>query len=340
MTIIATDIFDFYNKRKHNIFVDPAFYIRVYKYVSYVKKNKEQKEFFMSLSADILIEALRKQGVDVVVRPVQVEPVQQQHQQQQPVQKSRGEASISSGKVYKEQRDRRIMSGDRKAIIAQDREDMRGFVKNRKKNLLSALARAQGPEEIAAVRDQLANIVVGPTNTVLWPKVQQLLLNCQNPKLTDDEREFHAKRYEIFMKKRPDIPNPVDELNVDRERMHNMYKERKKTLFRMLERESNPDAIVRLQESIRDIRKEPVRPSNVKLWGVVQDLYKKAYDITASPEDRAHAARRYAVYMKTPPVQHVSSSSSSNPAAGSSRFHDFTDDFSEPLVRHYTSKKN
>ncbi len=180
----------------------------------------------------------------------------------------------------------RVIEGDREAMLARDREDMRCFVKNRKKTTGTS-----GEE-----------ITVTPSNTVLWPRVQQILDVLRNPELSEEERDFYSQRYKIFMKRDPPFRSPADELTNDRDRMHNMYKERRKTLLRQLEKERDPAKIPEIQEQLARVRKEPVRPTNVVLWPIVEEVYRDCYDMRRSEAERLHSMQRYIIYMKTAPV--------------------------------------
>ena len=203
---------------------------------------------------------------------------------------------------------------------------MRCFVKNRKKQLMAALARTEDERDILEIRARMTSITVGPSNTVLWPRVQHIIDMLYNPKLSDEDREFYSKRYSIFMNTTPPITNPAQELASDRDRMHNMYKERRKTLLRQLEKERDPEKLRDIQEQLANVRNSPVRPSNVVLWKIVQDILRVAQDTERTPAERDFAAQRYKIYMKTdvPPAAPPESSTAQ--------------ELSEPIARHYLKR--
>ncbi len=226
---------------------------------------------------------------------------------------------------YRARANLKVIEGDHRAILAQDREDMRCFVKNRRRQLMAALAKTEDAAELEEIRGRIANISVGPSNTVLWPRVQHIIDMLYNPKLSDEDRDFYAKRYKIFMSCDPPMSDPAQELANDRDRMHNMYKERRKTLLRQLEKERDPEKVRDLQDQIAQVRNSPVRPSNVVLWKVVQDLLAVIQDSERNPAEREHAARRYRVYMKSEIPQPETENTT-------------TTQLSEPIARHYLKR--
>jgi hypothetical protein len=211
---------------------------------------------------------------------------------------------------------------------------MRCFVKNRKKQLLAALAKTEDPSEIERIRERLSNVTIGPSNTVLWPRVQHIIEMLYNPKISDEDREFYTNRYTIFTGENPPITDPAQEIANDQNRMHNMYKERRKTLLRQLEKERDPQKVRDIQDQLERVRREPVRPSNVVLWKIVQDLE----DIIRNPRkpqaERDHAARRYYVYMKKYPDEDDAAAAATAPTTTST-----TNEISECIARHYSRKR-